>query len=249
MKIFINKLFKLFGLKLIKYRYFMYSQKLLKKYNFIRYLDQIESHNFQKIFNIANYSKSENSQDIMVLDQLKFKKDGFFVEFGAGNGKDFSNTYLLEKIYNWNGILSEPCKSFHQELVKNRKCKINFNAVSNRSGLSVGFKEFKNKHYSKINNDKKNISYFVQTISLIDLLNSYECPKEFDYLSIDTEGSEFEIIKDFDFKYYKPRIISIEHNFINTKKKSIFDLLLKNGYVNIFNKISDQDSWYIIKNN
>ena len=89
MKIFINKLFKLFGLKLIKYRYFMYSQKLLKKYNFIRYLDKIESHNFQKIFNIANYSKSENSQDIMVLDQLKFKKDGFFVEFGEGNGKDF----------------------------------------------------------------------------------------------------------------------------------------------------------------
>ena len=125
----------------------------------------------------------------MVLDQLKFKKDGFFVEFGAGNGKDFSNTYLLEKIYNWNGILSEPCKSFHQELVKNRKCKINFNAVSNRSGLNVGFKEFKNKHYSKINNDKKNISYFVKTISLIDLLNSYECPKEFDYLSIDTEVS------------------------------------------------------------
>ena len=156
---------------------------------------------------------------------------------------------MLEKIYNWNGILSEPCKSFHQELVKNRKCKINFNAVSNRSWLSVGFKEFKNKHYSKINNDKKNISYFVQTISLIDLLNSYECPKEFDYLSIDTEGSEFEIIKDFDFKYYKPRIISIEHNFINTKKKSIFDLLLKNGYVSIFNKISDQDSWYILKNN
>lgn len=249
MKIFINKLFKLFGLKLIKYRYFMYSQKLLKKYNFIRYLDQIESHNYQKIFDIANYSKSENSQDIMVLDQLKFKKNGFFVEFGAGNGKDFSNTYLLEKIYNWNGILSEPCKSFHQELVKNRKCKINFNAVSNQSGLNVGFKEFKNKHYSKINNDKKNISYFVKTISLIDLLNSYECPKEFDYLSIDTEGSEFEIIKDFDFKYYKPRIISIEHNFINTKKKSIFDLLLKNGYVSIFNKISDQDSWYILKNN
>ena len=95
MKIFINKLFKLFGLKLIKYRYFMYSQKLLKKYNFIKYLDQIESNNFQKIFDIANYLKSENSQDIMVLDQLKFKKDGFFVEFGAGNGKDFSNTYLI----------------------------------------------------------------------------------------------------------------------------------------------------------
>ena len=48
--------------------------------------------------NIAEESKSENSQDIMVLDQLNFKKNGFFVEFGAGNGEQFSNTFLLEKI-------------------------------------------------------------------------------------------------------------------------------------------------------
>ena len=50
----------------------------------------------------------------MVLDQLNFKKNGFFVEFGAGNGEKFSNTFLLEKNFNWNGILAEPCKSFHK---------------------------------------------------------------------------------------------------------------------------------------
>ena len=46
----------------------------------------------------------------------------------------------------------------------------------------------------------------------MDLLNEYNCPNEFDYLSIDTEGNEFEILKNLDFTIYKPSIISIEHN-------------------------------------
>ena len=86
MKILIQSLFKILGLKIVKLEYFLYSQRLLKKYNFIKYLDILENNRFKEIVNIAEESKSENSQDIMVLDQLNFKKNGFFLEFGAGNG-------------------------------------------------------------------------------------------------------------------------------------------------------------------
>lgn len=57
--------------------------------------------------------------------------------------------------------------------------------------------EFENKNFSKINNKslKNKINYSVLTVSLMDLLNKYNCPNEFDYLSIDTEGNEFEIQK------------------------------------------------------
>ena len=95
MKILIQSLFKILGLKIVKLEYFLYSQRLLKKYNFIKYLDILENNRFKEIVNIAEESKSENSQDIMVLDQLNFKKNGFFVEFGAGNGEQFSNTFGL----------------------------------------------------------------------------------------------------------------------------------------------------------
>ena len=49
-------------------------------------------------------------QDLECLEYFKNKKDGFFVDIGAGNGKDLSNTYLLEKNYNWKGICVEPLK-------------------------------------------------------------------------------------------------------------------------------------------
>ncbi len=251
MKTLINNLFKLFGLKIVKLEYFLKSQMILKKYNFVRYLNEVNNKNSNEILKVAISSRSENSQDIMVLDQLNFKKNGFFVEFGAGDGKNFSNTYILEKQFNWSGILAEPCKSFHKKIISNRSCFIDFRAVFNKSNLNVKFVETKNKHFSKISNkiQSNNQNYSVITISLNDLLKEYNCPKEFDYLSIDTEGNEYEIIKNFDFQYYKPKIISIEHNFEIHKKKSIFDLLSQNGYINIFSQISDQDSWYILKQN
>ena len=249
MKTLINNLFKIFGLKIVKLDYFLYVQKLMKKYNFIRYLDISEKNNFKEIGNIFDKSKSENSQDIMVLDQLNFKKNGFFVEFGAGNGEKFSNTFLLEKNFNWKGILAEPCKSFHKEIFSKRNCAIDQRAVSNKTGDKVNFVEFENKHFSKINNKslKNKINYSVLTVSLMDLLNKYNCPNEFDYLSIDTEGNEFEILKNLDFTIYKPLIISIEHNHDKKNKKSIFDLLNKLGYIRIFQEISDQDDWYKLK--
>lgn len=65
-------------------------------------------------------SKFQIQQDIFVLVATNFKKGGFFIEFGATNGIDLSNTYLLEKEYEWKGILGEPAKKWHKDIVKNR---------------------------------------------------------------------------------------------------------------------------------
>ena len=87
-------------------------------------------------------------------------------------------------------------KTFYEEILSKRSCTVDQRAVSNKSGVEVNFVEAENKHYSKINTKKlksKN-SYSVLTVSLMDLLSEYNCPYKFDYLSIDTEGNEFEII-------------------------------------------------------
>ena len=52
----------------------------------------------QKIKGYAGKTYSQTDQDIMVLILTKFKKEGFFVEFGACDGIRFSNTYILEKV-------------------------------------------------------------------------------------------------------------------------------------------------------
>src|SRR5450631_2035857 len=53
------------------------------------------------LMSLLAQSKSQLRQDLFVLTMLDFKRNGYFVEFGATNGSDLSNTYLLEKSFGW----------------------------------------------------------------------------------------------------------------------------------------------------
>ena len=65
---------------------------------------------------IAEKSRAQLKQDIFVLLETGFKRDGYFVEFGATNGVDLSNSWLLEKAFGWTGILAEPARIWHDDL-------------------------------------------------------------------------------------------------------------------------------------
>ena len=91
---------------------------------------------------------------------------------------------------------------------------------------------------------KKGKKYKVKTITLLDLLDVHNAPKFIDYLSIDTEGSEYDILNAFDFQKYKFNVITCEHNFTPMREK-IYDLLMKNGYKRKFTNISRVDDWYV----
>lgn len=201
---------------------------------------------------------TQNFQDIWVLYETKFKKNGFFVEFGATNGVDYSNTYLLEKEYDWKGILAEPNPHWHDELFLNRSCaistecvytksdeRITFNAVSSAADLSTIQGYGDDDEHSKIRENHSSIS--VRTISLFDLLKKNNAPINIDYLSIDTEGSELDILNQFfvDNKYYQIRCITVEHNFSVLQRNKLKELLEKNGYIRKFTELSRWDDYYI----
>jgi hypothetical protein len=76
------------------------------------------------------------------------------------------------------------------------------------------------------------------------LLIEHNAPKFVDLLSIDTEGSEFEILKNFDFQSYRFGAICVEHNFADTREK-INELLLAKGYIQAHAELSDFDDWYV----
>jgi hypothetical protein len=84
----------------------------------------------------------------------------------------------------------------------------------------------------------------VETVSLLDLLDFHSAPPVIDYLSVDTEGSEFHIMENFDFLSYKFRIVTIEHNFRSDADK-LKELFLENGYFQIFHELSDVEHWFI----
>lgn len=249
---FINELLKKFNLRLMKYK--TYEKMVFNDRTFdFNFIDQIKNYeDISKIMQYFSQSYSQLRQDLFVLNQLKFKKNAFFVEFGATNGINLSNTYLLEKKFNWNGILVEPAKVYHKELTNNRNCFIEKKLVWKNSGSKLIFIEASNNELSTIKEyfkfdfhvRKKDKQYTVDTISLNDLLKKYNAPDIIDYLSIDTEGTEFDILNNFNFNSYKFRVITCEHNYSSNRDK-IFSLLSSNGYKRIMSNISQFDDWYI----
>jgi FkbM family methyltransferase len=200
------------------------------------------------------YSKAQLFQDLYVLHHLQEKIGGYFVEFGATNGVDLSNTYQLEKRFQWRGILAEPARCWREALNSNRSCVIDNRCVWEKSGDLVEFNEVKEPEYSTINafsghdvHAGKRLDgdrYEVPTVSLNDLLIDHQAPKIIDYLSIDTEGSELNILRAFDFDRFDIKIITVEHNYTE-ERETIRALLAQKGYIRVFEKFSRWDDWYI----
>lgn len=199
-------------------------------------------------------SSSQIGQDMFVLAELGFKRDGYFVEFGATNGKDLSNTYMLEKEMGWTGIVAEPAMVWRDDLINNRICKISFDCVWSKSDEMLEFNEVAAAELSTIQSFTESDGhaqsraegrkYNVYTVSLMDLLSQFNAPKDIDYLSIDTEGSEYEILSAFDFDAYNIKVITCEHNFTPMRQK-LFDLLTSKGYTRKYQEFSSFDDWYV----
>lgn len=198
--------------------------------------------------------QSQLGQDIFVLIATQLKRNGYFVEFGATDGKHLSNTFLLEKQFGWSGIVAEPSKSWGKSIFRNRECIIETRCVWTESGQKVSFHDNINPELSTIigyeNSDGRNRQktvtqeYEVETVSLNDLLREHGAPKDFDYLSIDTEGTELKILSEFDLHEFKPKVITVEHNF--TKDRSEIERILTSfGYKRVLAEISRWDDWYL----
>ena len=185
------------------------------------------------------HSYSQINQDKNVVDFYKAKTSGYFVDIGAYDGIALSNTYALEKL-GWKGICAEPLVSRFNDLIKNRTahcCDLAvyhtsdldvFFDIEGDSGMLSGINIHIDAHKYTVNKNKKTIT--VKTISLNDLLERYNAPNFIEYLSLDTEGSEFEILKNLDFSKWKFGLIDVEHNGIEPRRTMIRKLLCSNGY-------------------
>ena len=206
----------------------------------------------------AHQSKSQNYQDIWALWETNKVEshNKFFVEFGATDGLTSSNTYLLEKYYGWKGILAEPNPTWHADLNDNRSCNITHDCIFDVTGGQVEFLMTEAADLATIKGfgaddqfkeeRKKSEVIKVNTITLLDLLNRYDAPNVIDYMSVDTEGSEYGILNTFfnqNNNKYIIRTLTIEHNF--TMRDKILGLMTSNGYERKFTDISRWDDFYV----
>ena len=210
----------------------------------IKFTIQIGSHLGPDFLKLMKLSKSQYRQDLFALKELKIKKNGFFVEFGATDGVSGSNTFLLEKEFGYKGILAEPNPKQRKNIEKKRNAIIVEECVWTKSGENLKLTD--NGDLSTVDLHKNNkFSFTVKTISLTDMLKKHNAPSLIDYLSIDTEGSEFDILSSHDFSKYNFSVITVEHNHTDQREK-IYNLLSKNGYQRKYEELSMQDDWYIL---
>ncbi len=206
------------------------------------------------VFDNLDSSKSQILQDLWVAFELSEMRGGFFVEFGATDGLTNSNSWRLEKQFGWSGILAEPNPVWHAALDRNRSGAIDKRCVYSRSGETLGFMATEDPELSGISASagrdhfaavrQAGTAIEVETVSLDDLLDQHAAPAVIDYMSIDTEGSELEILEAFDFGKRQVHLLSVEHS--NSPQEPKIDAFLAgHGFKRRFPEYSQWDGWYV----
>lgn len=267
MKHLINGAFSRLGYRIVQDSPLLFhGQELNRLYReapWIKYWLELDQQQRQQISPFLWESKAQLGQDLFAMVSALKKGSGcsgYFVDIGASDGVRYSNSWLLEKSLGWRGIAAEPARSWHERLTSNRSCIIEKRAVFGSSGEQLQFLDVSNKigypelsslAFSQSRDERSSIrtgdasSYTVETVSLTDLLKQYDAPSQIDFLSIDTEGSEYEIMKPLDLKNYRFTAICIEHNFNTTLRNLIHTLLESHGYKRVHEAASAWDDWYI----
>jgi len=201
-------------------------------------------------------SPSQMGQDALALILCGDEAPKFFVEAGGCDGYFSSNTWLLESQFGWTGIVCEPGRIWHEKLRATRTCDIDTRGLWSVSGEKLSFHQTEEPNLSTVesfsavdmhaSNRVRGEKYDVESISLADLLEAHRAPRYIDFLSLDTEGTEFQILKDFPFDRYSFGVIACEHN--NTVAKESIQVLLElHGYTYLkeLENISLGDAWFV----
>ena len=152
-------------------------------------------------------SSAQLGQDVFAFLASGRKKRGFFVEFGAGDGIFLSNTLMLERHHGWTGIPAEPLTEYHESIESERRAVLDKDCVWHSTGEALNFvaagylSTIKAYQFADFHGQARALgaSSLVTTVSLWDLLERHRAPRTIDFLSVDTEGSEFEILNAFPF--------------------------------------------------
>lgn len=182
-------------------------------------------------------------KELFNIIEEKFPIIGTFLEIGCWDGEQISQTAHLER-KGWTGVCVDP---FPRNFA-NREATLVSKAISSdgkdkeftkvyydkRDGGDVsyfsGFTETLSDHWKLIEEHCHYEKVIIKTITIDDLFMKYSLPRFINFLSVDTEGSEFEILNSINYKAYKFGIIVVEHNYNIEKKEKIDNLLLANGY-------------------
>lgn len=164
-------------------------------------------------------------QDEAILDLLG--NTGYFVDLAANDAKEFSNTLALERA-GWDGLCIEPNPAYWYGL-SHRKCKVAGALVgATKEKVQVKFRGVYGGIVGKLDerlaNRKREPNAAAEeryTAPLTELLQKFDVPPTIDYLSLDVEGAEYLIMKDFPFNQYSIKVMTVERP--NKELRALFE--------------------------
>lgn len=191
----------------------------------------------EHLFGNFAYSYSQYEQDKKVFYHLNGKKDGFFVDIGAHDGIALSNTFAFEQL-GWKGICVEANPDTFEKLKKNRTCDSYNYAVTSIKDEYIEFRQAgvlgvieslsSSSHKKRIKKESGDTDLVkVKTSTFDNLMKNYPSITYIDYLSLDVEGSEMDVLKTIDFSKYKFGILTVENN---AGPNEIKDFMEPRGY-------------------
>jgi hypothetical protein len=173
---------------------------------------------------------SQANQDKFILNVLKFKKNGYFLEIGSQDPIGINNTYTLEKNYNWRGFMVEYQTSYLALYKKHRPNSIHLMSDATK----IDYKKTFELHKMPSNMDYLQIDLEVNNRSTLTTLEK-----------LDAEL----------FDTYKFATVTFEHdiyvgNYFDTREKSR-EIFKKRGYVSVFDDVCHDnpsvvfEDWYV----
>jgi len=180
----------------------------------------------------------QNGQDKWVVEKVfNQRRGGFFVDIGANNGIDISNTYYLEQQLGWSGICVEPMPKVFAQLAQNRKCICVQGCVAAQDGeaefLEVEGNEMLSGLSSTLNqaHQERIVGHRINKLKLpcfcLNTLLRQHQVKQVDFMSIDTEGSEMEILRNYDWESIRIKALCVENTYHGDL---LAELLYNRGY-------------------
>jgi FkbM family methyltransferase len=194
------------------------------------------------------FYSQDNQDSYLETNVFKGYKNGFYVDVGAHDGISYNNTLYFEKNNNWTGINIEPIKSVFDKLVSNRPDNINLNyAICNNEGetefycntnyteMISGIKDtFHSKHLERLERENNETGSTTEVIKVntrkLETIFDENKVSHVNYLSIDVEGAEFEVIKSINFDKVFIDVIGFENNY-NDSSIPIIEYLQDKNFV------------------
>lgn len=193
---------------------------------------------------------SQLNQDVFAL-LFKGFKPGFFIEIGANNGFNLSNTVYLEQCFDWTGILIEANPAYLGEL-QGRKAKIVNKAVAEEdgylefvdAGLYGGIASTIDPVHSRHTSEAGKIK--VPATTLGKILQDHNAPPIIDFISIDIEGGELPVVEQLCMqREYRFKTGCIEHNFRRDEYGALKSSLEAAGYMVVWEGQTLHDLFFI----